>query len=143
MSRSKSSGRHGAADGLFVRGMSRHITLLGAMGRLCGCAGLRLCALSDLNLKDKWALRLCFNVALPSAASFARLIARLIKFIKSKGEPRRGRDKKFLILFAVAFIGFAAMPFCYAPAALERAGVVLAGADCGAFALVMPRGHAI
>ena len=51
----------------------------------------------------------------------------MVKFIKSKGEPRRGRDKKFLILFAVAFIGFAAMPFCYAPAALERAGVVLAG----------------
>lgn len=44
MSRSKSSGRHGAADGLFVRGMSRHVALLGAMGRLCGCAGLRLCA---------------------------------------------------------------------------------------------------
>ena len=53
MSHSKSSGRHGAADGLFVRGMSRHVALLGAMGRLCGCAGLRLCASSDLNLKGK------------------------------------------------------------------------------------------
>ena len=88
---------------------------------------MRLCASSDLNLKDKWALRLCFNASFAVGGVLCSAHRAFDKIIKSKDEPRRSRDKKFLILFAVAFIGFAAMPFCYAPAALERAGVVLAG----------------